>query len=342
MSVLNAEILDIFARSYDPPFWIIEEVLASGGAQVKAALNAALEQISDVAVAGLDQDTNARLIVMFRSNNQRVRAKLYLLSRVIERELQQRRIVEITTGVASRSQPYDHPVLRDVAVDADGLVPLSAFKIYGDALCRNGEAFFVLPAVPSTNSNYWLLQNIQRHNLTDTVRVRLDPLLHGPETELAGRFYRMDVYGKPLDWDRISGLREVEHGRWMPGPLSRKGLFTDYAWIPHANEVNFVCEELPPVSEADIRGARYLHAVFDKERKCLTHLDGAIRTYTAADLELRSRLHVRNAGKCGQRAKIFRTDYPVDPAVMADIVSAFFVWNDDVARYFNPCLHADL
>ncbi len=338
MSILNPEILEVFARSYDPPHWIIEDLLTSGDAQVRSALDAALKGIPDAAIADLDQDTNAKSVIMFRSSDYALKTKLYLVSQAIEKELQQRRLTEITACDGSRSQPYDHPVLRDIAVDAEGLIPLSAFKIDGDALCLSGHAFFVLPAVPSTNSNYWLLQNIQRHALGNTVSVRLDPLLHGPEAELAGHIYRMDVYGRPLDWDRIRALREPEHGRWMAGPLSRKSLFTDYAWIPHANEVDFICEELPPLSEVDIRGARYLHAVFDKQTNCLTHLDGAIRAYTSEELDHRTTLHVRNAGKSGQRVKVFRTDFPVDPAVMGDIVSAFFVWNNDVARYFNPSL----
>jgi hypothetical protein len=34
--------------------------------------------------------------------------------------------------------------------------------------------------------------------LSDSVSVRLDPLLHGPADQLRGRFYRMDVYGRPM------------------------------------------------------------------------------------------------------------------------------------------------
>ncbi|UFS72471.1 hypothetical protein LPW11_09820 [Geomonas sp. RF6] len=342
MAVLSSELIAVFARSYEPPHWIVEGLLRSGDAQVRAALGAALEGIPDAAVAELDQDINATLAVMFHNGDHRFKAKLYLLSQAVQEELQQRRLAEITNYSQNRAQPYDHPVLRDVPVDADGLVPLSAFKINGDALCRGGEAFFILPAVPSPNANYWLLQNIARHGLDNAVSVRLDPLLHGPEAELAGHFYRMDVYGRPLDWDRIRALREPDHGRWTSGPLSRKSHFTDYAWIPHANEVDFICEELPPFPEVDIRGARYLHAVFDKQKNCLTHLDGAIRTYTIDELGHRAGMHVRNAGKIGQRVKVFRTDSYVDPAVMGDIVSAFFVWNNDVARYFSPSLPADL
>ena len=336
MSILSQELFNAFSQSYDPPHWIIEKLQKSGDAEVRAALVAALEAIPATAVGQLDENIHSMLEHTFLSRDRDERAKLHVLSRIVEQELHQRRLAEISNGTNSRPKPYDHLALLDVTVDAEGLVPLSEFKIDGDALCCKGHAFFVLPAIPAFNSNYWLLQNIQRLGLVNAVSVRLDPLLHGPETELAGRFYRMDVYGRPLDWDRIRSLRDQEHGKWTPGNLSRKSLFTDYVWNPHANEVDFICEELPPLLEVESRGARYLHAVFDKQSNCLSHLDGAIRAYTSSELESRARLHVRNAGKMGRRIKVFRTDHPIETATMGDIVSAFFVWNYDVMRYFDP------
>src|SRR4051812_16449138 len=65
------------------------------------------------------------------------------------------------------------------------------------------HSFFVMPPVPGSNAAYWLLEQLQRHELEDTVRVRLDPWLHGPAADLRGSFYRAMVWAKPLDWDRI-------------------------------------------------------------------------------------------------------------------------------------------
>lgn len=333
--MLNRKLFDAFSQSYDPPNWIIESLRESNDTEIRIAVIAALEAIPTSVAAQVDEETHVKLEIIFRSKDRDDRARLHLVSSAVAQELHQMRMAEVCNQTNGRPKPYDHPILNGISVDAEGLVPLSAFQIKGDALCCNDQAFFVLPAVPASNANYWLLQNIQRKGLVNSVSVRLDPLLHGPETELAGNFYRMDVYGRPLDWDRIRSLREIEHGRWMPGTLSTKSLFTDYAWTPHADEVDFVCEELPPIVEVESRGARYLHAIYDKRSNCLTHLDGAIRFYTPSELDTREKVHVRNAGKIGRRTKVFRTDQPVDPATLSDIVQAFFVWNYDVARYFG-------
>jgi len=124
--------------------------------------------------------------------------------------------------------------------------------------------------------------------------------------------------------------------------MSRQYLSTEYAWMPRGKEVHFVCEELPLTAEVNERGSRYLHAVYDKKRHCITHLDGAVRIYTANELALRTTFHVRNSGKVGKRVKIFRTDRAIEPNLLANLIPAFFVWNYDVARYFGAPIPDDL
>lgn len=76
---------------------------------------------------------------------------------------------------------------------------------------------------------------------------------------------------------------------------------------------------------------RYLHAIYDPEMEAITHLDGALRIYTAPQLEGRLAAgHLRKAGKAGVRRKIFRTDEPVGRDAFSLVAQAFFVWNDGV------------
>jgi hypothetical protein len=117
--------------------------------------------------------------------------------------------------------------------------------------------------------------------------------------------------------------------------MSRRFLTTEYAWSPHDDEVDFVCEELPVPEDVTERGSRYLHAVFSKASRRITHLDGAIRIYGQDELTSRATAHVRTAGKAGIRVKVFRTDRPISPEVLGGIAEAFFFWNYDVARYFG-------
>jgi len=340
--MLEPDLFNAFSRSYDPPYWIIEDLLETGSNAVKTALASAIEAVPSTAIRDMDRDARAQSEVVFRTRDPEFRARLYLVSRDAARSIQRERLTKITSGPRQTAPaPYDHPALAGIAVDNEGLVPLGAFELDGDALCVNKHAFFILPPVPGSNAAYWLLQHLGRKGLIDSVRVRLDPLLHGPAELLSGRFYRMDVYGRPLDWNRIRQLQSPDHGRWVPGKMSLRSFFTEYAWIPHDDEVDFVCEELPIAAEVTERGSRYLHAVYNKGVHRITHLDGAVRVYTAEELTVRGMSHVRNTGKVGTRVKVFRTDRAIDPDLMGGLVQAFFVWNYDVARYFGTPVPAD-
>jgi hypothetical protein len=337
--MIGQNLFDAFARSYDAPHWIIEALQRDAPVGVRSELNAALESVPQESLVALDKDERAQCDLLFTATDPELRARLFVVSHEAAQLIERTRL---RLAAQIKVAPYDHPALRDVDIDDEGLVPLSAFVLEGDALCVNGHAFFAFPPVPGSNASYWLLQEFQRCDLLEAVRVRLDPLLHGSAEELRGRFYRASVYGRTLDWERIGQLRVVEHGRWIPGRLSRAYLLTDYAWVPHQREVDFHCEELPIAEEIAIRGSRYLHAIYNKNRHQITHLDGAIRIMTPTQLATRADGHVRNSGKVGTRVKTFRTDRPIEPDTLGGIAQAFFFWNYDVARYFGASVHPDL
>ena len=340
--MVDQQLLGVFARSYDPPYWVIEDLLETGPASVRAAISAALSEVPVTRIEEMSGDARANAKIMFGDHDHDLQARLFLVSRDMGGALERARLAALTHGQRQRRPtPYEHPALAGLEVDEEGLVPLNSFELSGDALCVNGHAFFVLRPVPGSNAPYWLLQQFDRKDLIEAVKVRLDPLLHGPVEKLSGRHYKMDVYGRPLDWERIRTLRSDDHGCWMPGKMSRGFLRTEYAWVPHGDEVDFLCEELPVREEVSQRGSRYLHAVYGKRGDRVTHLDGAVRVYSDDELEARARLHVRNAGKAGVRIKVFRTDRPIERDSLGDIVQAFFVWNYDVARYFGAPVPAD-
>ena len=234
---------------------------------------------------------------------------------------------------SDRPRPYDHPALEDLTPDTEHLVPLREFDFDGSRLLRNGHAFLVLGTQRSPNSTYWLLGGLYS-NLRDHVRVRLDPLLHGPASNFGPLHQRMLVYGRSLDWHRIEGIRETDHGRWCPDSQERGSHFTDYAWEPRGSEVTFVCEEVPKLEAAAYEPGRYLHAIYLPSKAAIFHLDGAVRIYTNSEITERHAQHVRKAGKIGLRKKIFRVDDLVPRDVLSSLCQAFFVWNEDVCRYF--------
>jgi hypothetical protein len=334
--MIHAQLLAEFATRYSPPGFVIEDVLESTASTVRESLMALLSRVSPACLEQLDYEAHQKARVLFRADDPEMRARLFVVSQEIMVAVQEARLTAASTIHPRQSQPpYQHPAISGISIDSEGLVPLSAFAIQGDGLEIDGHVFFMMSPIQANNANFWTLAAIQRLGLGDAVRVRLDPLLHGPAERIGGRFYSMIVYGQQLDWDRIADLRKPEHGRWQPGSLSTRSQFTDYVWDPRGSEVHFVCEEVPLAYDIRERGSRYFHAVFDKQSGRLTHVDGAIRLYSDAEHGVRVTQHVRHASKIGKRVKVFRAERPIASEALSELCPAFFVWNYDVARYFG-------
>jgi hypothetical protein len=291
-------------------------------------------------VEAVQADSNFRFFAGHREDQDRA-ARVWLAERLLAREIARGRLETIREDrLSSRPRPYDLSALEDVPVDDDHLVPLSAFSFNGATLVRNDVAFMVLPTTGSPNSTHWLLAAIYEQGLAERASVRLDPYLWGPSATYPSMFYRMWMYGQPLDWGRIHALQEAEHGRWMPESDRARERFTDYAWMPRGEEVHFVCEEVPDSGVISREAARYLHAIYSKRSQKIEHLDGAIRLYAEADFPERAALHARDAGKQGVREKVFLVEGSQDRDVLGQIAQTFFVWNHDVQKYFSSAFAA--
>jgi len=233
--------------------------------------------------------------------------------------------------------PYDHPDLKDVPVDKDGLVSLSAFQPYDGGFCLQDEVFTMAPSTNQTNACYWLLQELHDPLLFDRVKIRLDPLIHQPKALFHPMHFRMQVYGKKLDWERIRQLSTPEQLEFVPdAELTRDVGKTELVWKPNGDEIHLTCEELPTEDCLSYRGSRYFHAIFDRRTGIIDHCDGAIRYYDADSYIERRRYHIKanEATKAGIRIKIFHVAEP-SHASLINLVTSYFVWNQDVFDYFN-------
>jgi hypothetical protein len=233
--------------------------------------------------------------------------------------------------------PYDHPDLQDIPVDEDGLVYLSAFRSYNGGFCLRDEVFTMAPSTTQANSSYWLLQELHEPELFDRVKIRLDPLIHQPKDAFNPMHFRMQVYGKKLDWERIRQLSVPEAIEFIPDAgLSKDVAKTQVVWKPNGNEIHFTCEELPTVESLFYRGSRYFHAIFDKQTGAIDHCDGAIRYYEPDSYAERCRYHLKanEVTKAGIRVKLFHVTAPSHPS-MINLATSYFVWNEDIFNYFN-------
>ncbi|MHB8276457.1 MAG: hypothetical protein ACYDIA_02230 [Candidatus Humimicrobiaceae bacterium] len=236
-----------------------------------------------------------------------------------------------------RPVPYNHDAIIDIQLDEFSLIELRHFKPVIGGFERNGYIFTIIPPVPATNACYWLHNFLKFNDLYKKIKVRLDPFNFAKATEFMPIEHKMRVWGKSLDWNRIIGLRQPEHGQWLPDSLSRNDIHhTDYIWNPHNDEITFTCEEIPNLQNNAFRGSRYFHGIYSKIDNGIVHCDGAVRFTSEMELIDRMKGHVKddNVRKIGKRIKIFMNIEKINFFEFCNLASTFFVWNNDVMRYF--------
>lgn len=268
-------------------------------------------------------------------------ARIWVVERLLVEESARRRLNLIAApSPATASLPYTAECLRHTKVDGEGMVRLADFAFNDATLSANGFSFTVCSTTESPNSTYWLLRSLYNQGIADRVSVRLDPFLWGRSDSFPQTMYKMIVYAKPVNWDGIGKLKQIHHGQMRADNPHDNGELTEFLWEPRNDGIHFVCEELPSDRSVGYRAARYLHAIYDARENVIIHFDGALRIYSAAQLEERRKLHLRYAGKAGIRTKIFRIDQPLDRNAFSLTAQAFFVWNGDLVAYFGKTLAA--
>ena len=329
------QVVEAFESSLVHVEWQMTHFLHEKPADIQSLIAELMSSIPDTIVRS---HMSTPLFCSFNASapehEQQEQARREILIRLIHEEINRKRIRLLSnTSEGLRPPPYDHPALSEVEITEDHLIDIKALDTSRGLLARNGYVFELVPTLPAFNSSYWLTQYLVEPHSGVTKYVRLDPLAVQPLEEYRRVEYKMWVYGVPLDWDAITSLKEEQHGRWMPGPLSTHSAFTDVVWTPRRGEVHFTCEEVPAAQDAFNRGARYFHAILVPHQRCFIHLDGALRFYSPAELNSRLTTHVRKAGKAGRRVKVFRVEGTIDTALWSALVSTFFVWNYDVMNY---------
>ena len=226
-------------------------------------------------------------------------------------------------------------------MDDKNLVSIKNFDCSNFGLTLGDAVYQLCPSLPQSNSSYWLFELICQESFRNNLdfKLRIDPLIKITKEDFRPMFYRMWVYGKKLDWDKIRKLKHEDFGQWLnEDSTSAKSIeATDFVWQPSKNEVHFTCEELPKDEFNSIRGSRYFHAIFDKKTGHIIHCDGALRFYSQVELRNRKLFHVRHAEvrKAGKRIKIFQIDEPISQQLFMNLATTFLVWNEDALIYFN-------
>lgn len=253
----------------------------------------------------------------------------------LEREVSKLRLATLKASLGSqRPEPLNHPDLEVVAPDKNGLVDLSLFDQRCGGLAIGESVFEILPAIGARNSSYWTLLVLNALPEGVSPKIRLDPLMCSARGGYRAMFYKMNVFGQPLTWRKILALSKEATQRWMPDePDDSDVAFTDAVWTPRDDEVHLRCEECPRPFAASFRPSRYFHAVIDRKRESIVHCDGALRIFSHDQASGRNGMHVRDAGKLGDRVKLFQIDDELDSETWATLLKTFFLWNRDIEGF---------
>lgn len=328
------EVIADFGSSLIHVEWQLNHFLDEKPASIKDKVQALISSIPSEMVREHARDRAFRFLHQEAPDSEQdAEARREITGRLIAQAVNRERANLLQqANLDSRPPPYNHPSLADLPITDDHLIQLLHFAS-PRLLERGGFAFELAPTLPAFNSSYWLMKNLALDHPGLSKAIRLDPLCVQPLDAARRTEYKMWVYGVPLDWGEISTLKQEQHGRWMPGPLSTQSAFTDVVWSPRSSEVHFVCEEVPTADQAEERGARYLHSIFIPDSGHFIHTDGALRYYSPEAIAARLQTHVRKAGKAGRRVKIFLAEGDISTEVWSALVSSFFVWNSDVMQY---------
>jgi len=332
------EVVSYFAASPIGPQFEVSRVAQEQDHPVSRALREAIALAPECSVASVLEGDYFRWFYGHLSNAEQLgfARESIVVDELHRRIRRRRRACLLAQHDACRPAPYDEPGLADVPVSEDRLVPLSEFDVQEGTLIRNGRAYVILPPIPAENSSYWITRALVAGGLKDQAWVRLDPLMRGPADEFPQICFKMLWWGPPLLWKDIENIHVEGFGRWAPGRGSNGGEFTDFAWVPRGDELHLFLEEMPKPTDVEIAGSRYFHVIFSRNTRRVLHLDGATRVYTASEWASRMNVHVHRTGKVGTRVKVFRIDHPIEPDAVSSLGGTYFVWNYDVAHFFDP------
>lgn len=343
LNIINDELFKYVSSSQLDPLFLLPNIQNK---EIQPYFNYLKETIHKIPLDLIDSTLNDPNIKFFLNLNNPLgkdfEAGLSILTKYFQKKIPIEKYNILNhQDESTRPLPYKHDALIDIQLDKFSLIELKHFKPVTGGFERNGYTFTIIPPVPATNACYWLHNSLKYNDLYKKIKVRLDPFNFAKATEFIPIEYKMQVWGRSLDWNRIVGLREPEHGQWKPvSPvsLSRNDIYqTDYIWNPHNDEITFTCEEIPNLENNVFRGSRYFHGIYSKIDNDIVHCDGAIRFTSEPELIDRIKGHVKdeNVRKIGKRIKIFMNIDKISLFEFCNLASTFFVWNEDVIRYFQ-------
>lgn len=325
---MNLMSLEYFSHRLLEPMYELDNVLQDRNHPEYVNVMYDINHIDNLELQEFVEKTGIDFYIRDRLNIDIERRKKFLQMNLLYNAIAKKRIELLSSSVTFKG-------LTSMKLTDDDLMDLSLFSYERKGLTYGSWGYRLCPTIKQDNSSYWLFQTLM--NLSHQgkkVFIRLDPLIEIPLNEYNPIEYKMEVYCPPLKWNQIKQLKNESHGQFMD---NRTNAMTDYIWKPCDSEIHFTCEELPSSEDWEYRGSRYFHAIINKLTGKIVHCDGAIRIYNFDGLESRKNLHLKDSEtrRMGKRIKIFRIDDILEQSLFTQLISSFYVWNDDVNNYMR-------
>lgn len=174
------------------------------------------------------------------------------------------------------------------------------------------------------------------------VKIKLDPDLIG----LAGTEYSelefQYMWGPKFDKD----LTRIPDGvtRHENSEVERiyTGIdFAEFGWYEQGGHKTLECEEISDEQEnietdgKKLFGCRYIHSFLNSDTGLPTHLDGAVRAYTADQILERIDTHLDHAGRNTRYTKLWRIDGDLPVETWKKLITYYFRDNRLVGEYLG-------
>src|SRR6266567_525497 len=261
----------------------------------------------------------------------------------------------------TRIEDYNLPKRLGILVDDEGLVVLDkGMELRGHALILPSQKTMIYPHQflrRFYHANFvnmlYMLENHRKEG--KKVKIRIDPM-RVTHSKYYGGFIEEDFWhGKKFTASLLQSrdktpLRTLhrtngDHDPFYPVDftLFRSDMMSD-------TERQFAIEEYVPLTNPvqptrRIHGIgkeyciqKFTHFVYDQRRQSISHIDGAVRTFSIKDYAevLDIVTEGREPGKhVGERHKLFKVEGDISIEQIQSLLYEFFIYNPHIGEYFS-------
>ena len=128
----------------------------------------------------------------------------YFMVHIFSNAIFEERIGELLKE-ENRPAPYNSNNLNKLPLEKNNLTFIKNFDLSNRRLEFNNNVYQITPSIFAENSSYWLSNLILNAaiQLDLNFKIRLHPFIEIPSSDYSAMEYRMNVYGKPLDWEKL-------------------------------------------------------------------------------------------------------------------------------------------